>query len=410
MAAVAGLRGTGDFAANELPEDFREFILWKNPNGSAVLTALMGKTKKKETTHPHFHWWGEGNDIIRLQVNYGTGYSGSDNTLVVDSPDPDAANFGRVYGLATHLKPGDLLMVEKSEAATIDNEIVMVSSVTSATQLVVKRGQAGTTAAAIADDAYLLFVGSAYSEGTNSPDATARNPVEFDNYCQILKDAYELTGTAQVTETRTGDPEDNDKMRGMFRHSMSLEKMLMFGRKYSTTGANGKPLRFSAGLRAQIPADVTTIFATTPTKDTFLNAVYKSFDFESEAGDERIVIAGNGFLNNLNKLITAAGTVQFGPIVKTYGMNLRQYVLPQGTLFLRTHPLMNRHSVYAYSAFIIDASALTWRFMPGRDTKSKDNVQANDADTKKGMWMTEGGLQLNYGGLTCGYIGNFTIP
>ena len=38
--AVAGLRGTGDWATDERPKNFREMILWRNPNGMAPLTAL----------------------------------------------------------------------------------------------------------------------------------------------------------------------------------------------------------------------------------------------------------------------------------------------------------------------------------------------------------------------------------
>ena len=44
--AVAGLRGTGDWGTDERPKNFRETILWRDPNGSAPLTALMSKMKK----------------------------------------------------------------------------------------------------------------------------------------------------------------------------------------------------------------------------------------------------------------------------------------------------------------------------------------------------------------------------
>ena len=37
-----------------------------------------------------------------------------------------------------------------------------------------------------------------------------------------------------------------------------------------------------------------------------------------------------------------------------------------------------------------------------------DNVQADDEDLRRGFWMTEGGLEIWYGGLTCGYIGNLS--
>jgi hypothetical protein len=41
--AIAGLRGTGDWGTDERPKNFREMILWRNPNGQAPLTAIMAK-------------------------------------------------------------------------------------------------------------------------------------------------------------------------------------------------------------------------------------------------------------------------------------------------------------------------------------------------------------------------------
>lgn len=404
MVAVAGLRGTGDWGTDERPKNFRELILFRNPNGSAPLFALTARIATEKTDDPEFSWWDEPNDLIRLQVN--GALSDSATTVVVDSPDPDAANPGRVYGLATHLKPGDLLMVEDAtEAAVLTHEVLAVTAVASATSFTVARGVAGSTAAAIADDAFLLKIGSAYAEGTNSPAATSRNPIKYTNFAQIFKDAYELTGTIMETRARTGKALDNDKKRKTFDHSRDIELALMFGQKFETTGSNGKPLRYMGGLREFIPTATTTIFGSNVTLTQYLDATYPVFDFDSPAGDERIVFCGNGYMNTLQLLANSNGEIRFGDVIKVFGMNLREFIMPQGRIFLRTHPLMNRHAQYKNSAFIVDMSSLRW--VPLRDTKSMDNIQANDADTRKGQWMTEAGLRVDRGGLTCAYHGNF---
>ena len=54
--AVMGLRGTGDWGTDERPKNFREMILWRDPNGSAPLTALMAKMGKETTDDPEFSW------------------------------------------------------------------------------------------------------------------------------------------------------------------------------------------------------------------------------------------------------------------------------------------------------------------------------------------------------------------
>lgn len=404
MSAVAGLRGTGDWGTDERPKNFRELIMWRNPNGNSPLTALTSKISSESLNDPEFNWWDESNDLIRLQVN--GEISAISTNVVVDSADPDATNPGFTYGIATHLKPGDLLMVEKTEVATMDNEIIQVLTVTSATAFTAGRAAAGSTGAIIPDDAYLTKLGSAYAEGSDAPEASSRNPTKYTNLCQIFKTAYEITNTANLTKARTGELLANEKKRKVFDHSRDIELSLMFGQKFETTGANGKPLRYMGGLREFIPTDTTTIFAASTTLTQYMDAVSPLFDWDTMAGDERILFCGNGYLNTLNRFANLHGDVQFGEVIKAYGMNLRRLTLPQGTLFIKTHPLMNRHPVYRNSAFLIDFSALKYRYL--RDTKAQNDIQNPGSDTKKGQWLSEISLEVRHGGLTCGYHGNFT--
>lgn len=408
MSAVAGLRGTGDWGTDERPKNFREMILFRNPNGTAPLFALMGKMADEAVNDPEFAWWDEPNDLIRLQINMGGGAASGVTALVVDSADPDGTTPNRFWGLARHLKAGDLLLVEDtSKDSGFTNEIIMVTTTpTTDTNLTVSRGVAGTTAATIPDDAFLLKIGSAYAEGSLAPDATSRNSIKFFNYTQIFKNAYELTRTTSKTKARTGDPKANDKKRKIWDHSRDIELALMFGQRFETTGSNGKPLRFTGGLREFIPAQNVTIFGATTSLTQYLDASYKVFDFDSPAGNERILFCGNGYLNQLNLLAELNSQVQFQGKIKAYGMDLKEFTLPQGTFYLRTHPLMNRHAQFTKSAFIIDASALRWRHIT--DTMFEDNIQTPGQDSQKGQWLTEGGLEVRYAGLTLGYHGNFT--
>jgi hypothetical protein len=404
MTAVAGLRGTGDWGTDERPKNFRELILFRNPNGSAPLFALMARVASEGVDDPEFSWWDEPNDLVR--VEFDATLAATATALTVDSADPSAAVPGIPYGNATHLKPGDLLMVEDaSEAQVFTHEIMKVDSITSATAFVATRGVAGSSAVALADGDFALKIGSAYAEGTNSPDATSRNPIKYSNFCQIFKNAYELTGTIMETRARTGKALDNDKKRKTFDHSRDIELALMFGQKFETTGANGKPLRYMGGLREFIPTDTTTIFGASVTLTQYLAATTPLFDWDTPAGDERIAFCGNGYLNTLNLLAESSGQIRFGDVIESFGMKLREFILPQGRIYLRTHPLMNRHAQYKDSAFILDMSSLKWK--PLRETKSMDNIQANDADTRKGQWLTEAGLRVDRGGLSCGYHGNF---
>ncbi len=416
MAAVAGLRGTGDWSTDERPKSFRESILRMRPNGSAPIFALTSKAKKRTVTDPEFAWWTEPDTNVRLQINNSSNHAAGDTTLIIDSSDPSSSDQTLNRGTGTNVKAGDLLMVEPtSDNATYNSEIVMVTSVNSDTSINVARAQAGTSAATISDNVYLLLIGSAYAEGGSAPRAVSRNPIKSYNYTQIFKDSYEITGTANVTKTRTGDPWSNDKARKAYDHSRAIEWSFLFGQRNETAASSetGKPIRTMAGLRQQIPSSRTTVFtgpATfTGSTNNFLDAVYKVFDFESPAGDQRIAFCGNGALNALNKLVAMEDNVRvnFDKKITSYGMEFREFSMPQGSLLIRTHPLLNIHGgIYSNSMWVLDFSAIQYVTLPGRDTKAKDDIQLPGEDVRRGFYQTECAISLDRAGTTCAYLGN----
>lgn len=383
----AGIRGNGDWGTDERPKDFRESILWLNPNGAAIFTALSSKMAKPEACNdPEYSWWEETLGLLRLQVN-GAITSGV-TALVIDSGGLDCV-------------VGDIFMVEQtgsSQTTNFTNELITVTAVGSDTALTISRGTANSTAATIPDNALLMKIGSAFAEGASSPEATGRNPTKYFNYCQIFKTSYELTNTVLKTTARTGDPKKNDKKRRMYDHSRDLELAAFFGKRHETT-SGGKPIRYTGGLYKYL-ADTSRVNVKSSgyaSIDALADDLYDCFDYTGSGetgGDERIVLCGNGALNTLNKLVKAAGTVQFNEVVKMYGMRLFKLDLPQGSFMFKSHPLFNIHEVYTNTMFVIDPPGCRWRYL--RDTAPQDNIQNNDEDTDKGQWLTEGGYEYNH--------------
>lgn len=415
MSGIAGLRGTGDWGTDERPKNFRESILFFSPNGDAPIFALTSKAGKKSVDDPEFSWWAEANTLFRLQIN--GALAAGDTTITVDSVDPTASTMNALYGTATHLKNGDLLLVEKADQTTFDNEVIMVDTVLSDTQFTALRGQGGTTAATIANDDYITLIGSAYAEGTGAPRATSKNPVKFTNLVQIFKDSYEITGTADKTNSRTGSAWSNDKKRKMFKHSSDIEWSMMFGRKYETTGDNGKPLRFMGGLREQIPQATpanggrTTVFGAAVTAATFADAVSPCFDFDFGGGDTRIGFMGNTARTEMGKVIqgTTGIRMELGSVIKMWGINFQEFIMPMGRLLLKSHPLLSRHPRYTKSAFVLDFSTIKYVTIKGRpDGKVKDDVQAEDEDVRRGYIQTDCSLMVDGGGLSQAYLGNIS--
>jgi hypothetical protein len=252
-----------------------------------------------------------------------------------------------------------------------------------------------------------MVIGSGYAEGTGAPDAASRNPVKYYNLTQVFKDTYEVTGTAKETHFRTGDPIKNEKERKMYDHSTRMEKAFLFGKRSETTGANGQPLRSTNGLINHLALAFAEGFTTcfkvwsgSITADTFMDATYPVFDYNTGggAGNERLVLGGNSALNALNKAIKAdsATQMELGPSIKYFGMELAKYIMPQGTLYFKSHPLMNIHPTFDKMLLILDMSAIKYRPMRNRDTRFQDNVQNNDVDGVKGLWWGECGLEVHH--------------
>ena len=86
--------------------------------------------------------------------------------------------------------------------------------------------------------------------------------------------------------------------------------------------------------------------------------------------------------------------MNFDGVVEAYGMKLQRWILPQGTIYLRTHPLFNTNPVYQYAMLGLNLSGLRDRYL--RKHTFQDNIQLPDADTKKGQWIGETGLELNH--------------
>jgi hypothetical protein len=420
MVAVAGLRGTGSWGPNERPTNFREMILWRNTRGSAPIFALSSKANKEASTDPIYNWWDEAVGIKRLQL--GAAVATTDTVFTVVGSDPTSDTPTAVFGSALHLVPGDLLMWEPNNPASYTGfgEIIEVVQVLSATTFVAKRGACGTTIATMAYSGagtgdFLLNMGRAFAEGTSAPKSVTNNPVGYQNYTQIWKTSYEMTENAALTHVRTGDTRSNDKLRRSKDHAQAIELNMIFGQKSVTVGENNQPKRTTGGILSFLPksnADDTVNrvinFTSAVTIPKFLDAISRVFQYESPGGDERMVFCGNKALNEINKVIMGSGEIAWGPTIEQWGLNVTEMRFPQGTLFFKRHPLFNMHAALSACMLVVDFSAIRWRYVKGRDGVFKDDVQLKDEDLHRGFWLTDGGLEVWYGGQTMAFLTNIS--
>ena len=397
----AGLRGTNEFSTEEYVDSYRELILRLNPNGSAPIFALTSRAKKEKVAAADFDWWEEKNVNVRLHVN--ASHADSVTTLTI------LANPGtgvEPYSDARDVNSGDILMNEVD--ADADYELMSVTSTSGSTAITVVRGISSTTAVALTTASRLLKIGSSHEEGSGAPTMSGHNPLIGNNYCQIHKTVFGVTGTLAATDTvRTGDPMDNDMARKLFRHSANIEYNILFGIKEKTTGGAGLALRRSGGIIEFLPTGNKIFKTGSPYADfnAFLDDLMPVFDWGGdEVSNERLFLLGSGALNNINKQIadrsdtywTYAGTMEI------FGMRFQRIETPQGTFAVKQHPLLSVNARFKNAGMVLNPSGLRWRYTKGRDTH-KDfgpdgkGIQNNDEDMIKGQWFTEGGIELHHG-------------
>lgn len=409
-SGIAGLRGsgTGDYATDERPKNFREMILWRDPNGMTPLTALMSKMGTETTDDPEFAWWEEELSPPRVQLAAQIVTAG---TLLTVFTTGDYT--------ATDFVAGDVLMVEgTTTAGTTHWEMLEVgANPTASNVLTVTRSTAGTTATQVVTNTWVVRIGSAFAEGADAAGASFRKPTKYYNYAEIFKTTYSISKSAAKTRFRTGDPLKNERKRKSFYHAQQLEHGALFGHRQETTGTassgvgsagrTGMPKRYTGGLayflRQNYDASLTPTMLVTAaasmTEEVFLDATYKMFDYGyTGAGNERIALCGNGFLNNLNKTVMAdaATRINYNGTIKEFGMKLGVWELPQGTVYFRSHPMMNTNPKFTNAAFFINPAGIKYRPLRGRDTDYEDNIQTPGADYFAGQWLTEAGFEFHH--------------
>lgn len=387
--AIIGLRHTDNFATNERPQNWREAILRLEPNGNTPLTALTSMMKSENTDDPQFNWWEKILQTRRVALS--TAATANTQQLSLSSG-------------ALGFKTGDLLMVESSQ------EIVVVTQdPTIDTNLLVQRGFAGTTAAAIAAttagaNPYLRCIGSAFEEGSDAPTGVSFDPTQYYNYTQIFRNTLEMTRTAQKTRLRTGDQVKEAKRECLELHAMDMEMAFWFGKRGASV-KNGKPWRTTDGIYNRIYSAATSQIITSATAVTMtvLEGYLKSaFQYGS---NEKMGFTGNAGLLLINQVVrkNSQYNIQFG--IKEYGMNVARLVTPFGELVLKNHPLFNQMPGGTTAGtdylgldtwlWILDMKQIRYRYFTGDDTRYEKDLAANGFDGDKSGYLTECGLEIN---------------
>jgi len=380
MAAIQGLRGTGEFTSDFRPKNYRELFTLLEPNGNAPLNAMLAMGSSEPTDDPEYKNFRDELPERKLKVN-GAVASTSTTTVTIDASDD---NKFAINGA----------IVVNSETG----EVMHVTADTTATTLTVARNIGGTSHQ-IADNADLFIAGFAAQEGGTSPTAISFDATVSSNYTQIFRTAFAVTNTMQSTYLRTGDKLDEAMTKALKLHMSDIERAMFFGQKHEANGSTAQPTRYTGGLLNSLSnvVDITTDYASyggsaagTMTEEGFDSLLISTvFKFGSK---QKIAFVGENVANHLQQY----GKDRWQPTAMegAYGVNLTRYNTFAGDLMVHLHPQFRQIPNMKNAMIIVDFPYLVYRHLEGRDTQLLENRQAVDADSVKHEYLTECGLEL----------------
>ena len=419
---MLGMRGTGDWATDQRPKNWRELILYLYPNGSAPLTAIMSKLKEEKVDDPEFNWW------TKLLPSQG-GDLGTAGDVFTDSGmssdiggDADTAAGTTLFvkvpaALAEQVRVGHQIMLRDSDQyiADITAKVTAVDVNGSSSRVTIKLLEADTSSDTydLATVDRMIIMGNVNPEGGARPDAIAYDPTKWYNYTQIFRTPLEITRTARETRLRTGDAYKETKRETLELHSIELEKAFLFSYRSENIGANGKKERTTMGL---IPAIVygsdgsdnvgVTADYTTDSgygSQTWLQGGEDWLDAKLEemfryGRAEKLAFAGSGALLGINRLAKAGGQIQLQPTTVAYGLKVSEWITPFGTIYVKTHPLFSYEATNRNSMVIFEPEDIKFRYVT--DTMFRKAPPMNEAqvsiDGTVEEYLTEAGLEYHH--------------
>lgn len=380
MAAITGLRGTGEFSTDFRPKNYRELFTLLEPNGNAPLNALLAMGSSESTNDPEYKNFRDELPDRKLQVN-GAVASTSTGTITIDASDDN--KFAVAGAIIVNSGTG---------------EVMHVTADTASTTLTVTRNIGGTTFQ-IADNAELFIAGFAASEGANTPTAISFDATVASNYTQIFRTAFAVSNTLRSTYLRTGDKLEESMTKALKLHMSDIERAMFFGKKHEANGSSAQPTRFTGGLINSLSTvvDVATSYASyggasagNMTEEGFDSLLISTiFKYGSK---QKIAFVGETVANQLQQI----GKDRWQPtaVDGTYGLSLTRYSTFAGDLMVHLHPQFRQIPGMKSAMVVVDFPYLVYRYLEGRDTGLLENRQAPGVDSVTHEYLTECGLEL----------------
>ena len=407
-----------DRVAELAPEESPFFVylsqVAKVPTDDSVFRFLENRSKIDWTSRN-----------FKLANTPGTVSAGSSYAFLVDSGGATVDYLIKGMVFAVNTTTGNESHGYAQALVRVESSVSEVGNTSSFTGRIIDVSNSGVTGYnVITEEDDCQVIGTAFAEGSASPDVWSGEIEDDYGYTQIFKTACELTNTAIATRYRGYSNEFERIWATKLReHKVDIERAMLFGQKARVGG-----VQYTEGLAGHIvknadpqKTDTTALSYTSGapyyrsvesgglTYDRLLGDLEVIFDPARGGSSDRLVLASLPVITFFNKLgdgaFMDASMGSAANMVNRYNFEERQGQFGHkimtidtvhGTMHLVKEPLFRGQA----SGFMLmaDMSKVQYRPLVGnglnRDTHIMTNVQNSDEDLRKDMIVTEAGLEI----------------
>jgi len=426
MTAFMGMIGTGDWADNQVPESWAQYIMHEYPNGSAPMFAMQGMFKEEQVDSHTFHWWTKTTPVQAGAVTSVYIDSGLVTEYVYASHQSANGIAGQVVyakvaeALAKEFRKGHNVRLRDSDQITADvyGRVVDVLYDGSNSYVAVKLREAddnhtSSSTYNLSTVDRILITSSSFSDASAAPSSITYLATEYSNYIQVFRNTMELGLIAKATSLRTGDAYLEEKRQCGELHSIEMEKSGFWGKKFTGTDDNGQPIYETQGL-----IDFVTTNASSNVVD-FRNATDAAYSGKTWlqagkkflntyimqlarylTGGECIAFCGDAALLAINDLAEAYGDISLTTKQKDYGIEVTEWHIPGMRVNLKTHPLFSHETTHQNMMVLLHPRNVKFAPLVGGGenfhTKYQMDLQVPGVLGKHEGYLTVGGWKFYF--------------
>jgi len=372
---ISGDLATDTIASGQKVVDMDDRISELEPN-NAPFVHLLRKLSKKGAINPEVRW------LEQVSMPRFDTFSASATSAATALGVTNAAYF----------RVGDGVRITET------GEFIQITGV-SASSIGANRGIGGTTAASATSAAGLYIVNNANAEGASLRTIKTVKLTQQNNYCQIIRTPFGVTGTEMATKMYGQYANDRVRLQRVqgLEHERAIEATLFWGAKKEDVTTSGAPVRFAGGMFEYISTNVTNV-AGTLTRASFETFLRSGFRYGSEEKwlfvSPLVNAALDGFAWNSAASSNGSSWQQYTTDVPagSIGVQIKKYYSSQGTVNIVLKRHWNDNADLRGAAFLVDLPNVTLRTL--RDTKLLMDRQAPDADKVEDEYLSELSLEV----------------